>query len=63
MVKRSTTKALNAGAAVSSTIKTTSKDMKDGAVFVAKGIGFGAKQAASIVADFGRGLKRGWERS
>jgi hypothetical protein len=56
------TRALRAGQVVSSTVKQTGQNVGEGTVHIAKGIGFGAKQFANIVADFGRGLKRGWQR-
>lgn len=57
------TKSLNAGAAVSSGVKTGLVGVKDGALFVAKNAGSGARGFASIVADFGRGLKKGWQKA
>lgn len=68
------TRSIRAGQVVSSSVKsagaliatgsvTFAKDAKDGAVHIAKGVGFFSRQVANVVADFGRGLKRGWEKS
>ena len=53
----------NAGTLVATGSVELAQDLKDGSIYIAKGTGFFAKQFASVVADFGRGLKRGWEKS
>lgn len=63
MPKIKDTKALIAGQAVTTTIKHVGRDVKEGTVYAARGTGFFARQVANVVADFGRGLKRGWEKS